>query len=104
MVAFPQLTNVFLNNPYIHSLLIFALSLITAKLIVYISQKIISKLTEKTKTKIDDLIRAKTTTPFSLILVLLGIKLSITPLNLAEVFVKTADYIIWSLVIVLVTY
>jgi len=39
-----------------------------------------------------------------LILVLIGIKLALLPLNLTEIFVKTADYIIWSLVIVLTTY
>lgn len=99
-----QIISQILSNKYIHSLLILSISLIISRLAVYISQKIILKLTEKTKTKIDDFIVEKTTKPFSFILILIGIKLAVMPLELSGSTARTIDLGIWTVVIILITY
>ncbi len=99
-----QIITQILSNKYIVSLLILTLSLIIARLVVYISQKIVLKLTEKTKTAVDDFIVAKTNKPVSFILVLMGIKLAIIPLELSGSTAKTVDITIWTFTILLVTY
>lgn len=104
MVTIGQIITTILENHYIRSLLILVLSLIIAKLVVYISQRIILKLTEKTKTKVDDLVIEKTDKPLSFILVLIGVKLAVIPLELSETIAKTIDYAIWSLVLIIATY
>jgi len=104
MPTVDQIIAQILGISYIRSLLILALSLIIAKLVLFISQKFILKLTEKTKTRIDDLIIERTDKPFSLLLILIGIKLALIPLNLSGAIAKTTDYAIWSLIIIIVTY
>ncbi len=104
MPTLEQIIAMLSANPYIYSLLILVLSLVASKLIVYISQKVILRLAEKTKTKVDDLIIEKTDKPISLIIVLIGIKLAVIPLGLSELIARITNYAIFSLIIIIITY
>ncbi len=73
-----------IRNRYIQSLLTLVIFFIAAKLVAFITEKFILKLTAKTKTDVDDLLVKKTHGPVSLLLFLLGIKLAIIPLKLGE--------------------
>ena len=73
-----------IRNKYVQSLFTLVIFFIAAKLVAFIAEKYILKLTAKTKTEADDLLIKKTHRPVSLLLFLLGIKLAVVPLNLEE--------------------
>lgn len=73
-----------IKSKYTHSLSTLVLFFIGAKLITFIAEKYILKLTAKTKTDVDDLLVKKTRGPVSLLLFILGMKLAIIPLGLEE--------------------
>src|SRR3989338_3468570 len=104
MITTEQAIQLVIENSYVHSLLIIIGSVIAAKLSIWIARKILLRLTQKTKTKIDDLIIAKTSLPLSMIIVLMGIRLAIIPLGPSETAAKIAYYSIGSLIIAITTY
>ena len=92
------------NYRYIQSLLIFVFFFVISKLVVYISEKYILKLTAKTKTNIDDLIIKRTNKPISLILLFIGIRLALIPLPLTEKALGYINNAVSSFVIIAVSY
>lgn len=92
------------QNKYIYSAAIFIAFYILSKLVVFISRKIILKLTQKTKTEIDDLIVKRTNRPISIILLLIGFRLALFPLGIKQSVVDIFEHIITSLIIAVVTY
>ncbi|MBW2966659.1 mechanosensitive ion channel family protein [Candidatus Woesearchaeota archaeon] len=89
---------------HVRAVVIFALFFIVSKVFFYISQRFILKLTRKTKTKVDELIVGKTSKPFSLILILIGIRLAVMPLGLTENITRILNMIVSSFIAVLATY
>ena len=63
-----ELLNNITTNKYLHSLIILAIFFAIPQLFIFISQRIVLKLTQKTKKDIDDLIVSKTSRPISFIL------------------------------------
>ena len=96
--------NKFFYSQYFDSLVIFAAFFIMSKLVVFISRKIILSLTKKTKTEIDDLIVKKTNKPVSLILLLVGIRLALSPLSITQAVMDILEHIIGSLIVIVFTY
>lgn len=96
-----QLIDISWENKYLHALIILISFFIIAKIIVFISEKWILKLTAKTKTNIDDLIIKKIKNPISLIIILLGIKLALLPLDISETFSSILINIINSLLVLI---
>ncbi|MBI4440148.1 mechanosensitive ion channel family protein [Candidatus Woesearchaeota archaeon] len=78
------------SGPLLKALAIFILFFAVSKLLVYVSEKIILRLTKKTTTVIDDLIIERTNRPLSIILILIGLRIGIIPLGLDE---KITNYI-----------
>ena len=99
-----DIVNVLMQNKYIHSLLILIFFYIISKLIVFISQKYILRLTAKTKTKVDDLIIEKTNKPISFILLLIGFRLALIPLEIKEKTSVIINDILSTLIIIIITY
>ena len=96
--------NNFFYNQYFDSLAIFAAFLLMSKLVVFISRKIILSLTKKTKTEIDDLIVKRTNKPVSIILLLVGIRLALSPLSITQGVMDILEHIIGSLIVIAFTY
>ena len=92
------------QNKYIYSLALLISFYILSQLVVVISRKVILKLTKKTKTDIDDLIVKRTNRPISLILLLIGIRLSLLPLGIKPNILDIIEHAISSSVIVIITY
>ena len=92
------------QNKYIYSLVILIVFYILSKLVVFISQKLILRITKKTKTEIDDLIVKKTNKPVSFILLLIGIRIAILPLGIRQNILDVMENGILSLLIAAVTY
>jgi len=93
-----------LQNTYFHSFIVFLGFFIIARIVVYISEKIILKITAKTKTKVDDLIVKRTNRPISFILILIGLRLALLPLDINEKFESVAQNIIVSLIIITIAH
>ncbi|MBW2982197.1 mechanosensitive ion channel family protein [Candidatus Woesearchaeota archaeon] len=94
----------FLYLKQVRAFVIFALFFIVSKVFLYISQKFILKLTRKTKTMVDEYIVERTSKPFSLILILIGLRLAIFPLGLSEKLTRIANLTVSSFIAVIVTY
>ena len=94
-----ELLNKVTTNKYIHSLIILSAFYLMSQLFVFLSQKIILKITKKTKTEIDDLIVAKANKPLSLILFLIGVRLAIIPHPLRPDLLDMIEHIISTLII-----
>lgn len=99
-----ELLDKFTTNKYAQSFIILLLFYAISQLFVFISEKIILRLTKKTKTKIDDLIVAKINKPLSLILLLMGLRLAIIPHKLSAFLLGISEHLISTLIILLVTY
>jgi MscS family membrane protein len=86
----------------VYSLFIFVLFFMISKLIIYISEKFILQLTKKTKTKVDDLIIEGINSPVSMIVVILGFRFALIPLNIPENIVGIINNIAQTLIILIV--
>lgn len=99
-----QYLEIIKQNKYIHSLIILVVFYLLSKVLVIISQKIILRLTQKTKTNVDDLIVKKTNKPISLVLLFAGFRLALFPLEIRQDVLGVLENIISSLIIVAITY
>lgn len=99
-----QYIKIIQQNKYIYSLIILILFYLLSKLVVLVSQKIILRLTKKTKTDIDDLIVRRTNKPISVILLLIGFRLTLLPLEIKQNILDITENIISSFIIAVITY
>ncbi|MBI2658869.1 mechanosensitive ion channel family protein [Candidatus Woesearchaeota archaeon] len=99
-----ELLNKITTNKYLHSLIILTIFFAISQLFVFISQKIILRLTKRTKTEIDDLIVAKTSKPISLMLLLIGVRLAVIPHKIRADILDIVEHAIISLIMVIATY
>ena len=104
MVIMTNLLNLISSNGYVKAAIILFVFFFVAKLLVVIVEKIILKLTAKTKTEVDDALVKKTNKPISFILLLIGIRLAIIPMGFVEITYTTITNIIYSLIIFTVGY
>ncbi|MBI4143584.1 mechanosensitive ion channel family protein [Candidatus Woesearchaeota archaeon] len=99
-----EILNRYTTNKYLQSVIIIVVFFVLSELVVLISQKVILRLTRKTKTEIDDLIVARTNRPISLILLLVGLRFAIIPHKLSGYFLDLVEHGISSLIIAIITY
>lgn len=92
------------TNKYLHSVIILMVFFVLSELMVLVSQKIILKLTKRTKTEIDDLIVAKTNRPIAIILLLIGTRFAIIPHKIKTLYLDILENIISTLIIAIITY
>src|SRR3989338_65110 len=92
------------KNKYVYSLTILVVSYLLSKFVVFVSQRLILRLTKKTRTKLDDLIVKKTNKPISLILLLIGLRLALFPLGIKQKALDMLENTISSIIIVVITY
>ena len=99
-----ELLNHITTNKYAHSAIILFAFFALSQIFVLVSQKIILRLTKKTKTDIDDLIVSRTSRPISFILLLAGTRLAIIPHKISGSLLDLIEHAISSLIIAVVTY
>ena len=92
------------QNKYLYSLAILISFYLLSKIVVYISEKIILRITKKTETNIDDLIVKKVNGPISLILIFIGFRLALFPLGIKQDILDVLEHIISSLIIITISY
>jgi len=103
-MSFEQYLEFVKQNKYIHSLTILIIFYLLSKLVVLLSQKIILRLTKKTKTDVDDLIVKRTNKPISIILLLIGFRLALFPIGIKQYILDIIENIVSSFIIAVVTY
>ena len=86
-----ELISNYTSNPYVIALSYLVIWFAIIRLGVYIIEKVILKLTVKTKTNLDDLIVAKSSKPLTLITILVGIKISLDKLPWSENAIHTIN-------------
>ncbi len=89
---------------YLKSLIILVSFFLGSKLFLFITERVIYKLVKKTKTRVDDKIIHRTGKPISLVLLLIGLRLAILPLNLGEKLMSSSTNLILSLIILAISY
>ncbi|NCN51900.1 mechanosensitive ion channel family protein [archaeon] len=94
----------FTENEYLIALIYLLLSFALIRLGAFILEKIILKLTLKTKTNLDDLIIAKSARPLTLIVLLVGLKIAINQLTLSEKISMIFHDLISSFLVLVVAY
>jgi len=92
------------QNNLVYSFVILVSFFLMSKIFVYVCQKVILRLTKKTKTQLDDMIVKKTNRPISIILILIGIRLSLLPLGIKENILNILEEIILSIIMIVATY
>lgn len=103
-MAFEQYIAIIQQNKYVYSLTLLLVFYLLSKFAVFLSKKVILKITGKTKTNIDDLIVEKTNRPISIILLLIGFRLALFPLGIRQNILDALEHIISSFIIIAVTY
>lgn len=103
-MAFEQYIIILQQNKYIYSLSLLVMFYILSQFAVFLSQKVILRITGRTKTDIDDLIVKRTNKPISLILLLIGFRLALFPLGIKQSILDLIEHGISSLITILVIY
>ncbi|MFC1682262.1 mechanosensitive ion channel family protein [Nanoarchaeota archaeon] len=94
----------YITNPYLRALAILAIVFVATRILVFIIQKIFVTATKKTKTNIDDLIIEKSSKPITLIAFLIGLRVALIELPLAENLMNIFSNIIITFIIIAVSY
>ena len=67
----------YIANAYIRSLVVILIVFVFLRMFLIIIEKVLLKVTSKTKTQADDILIKKSSKPLSLIIILLGLRLAI---------------------------
>jgi len=100
---FPKIEG-YLPNAYLRSLIILLLIFVAIWGIMFVIRKIITKLTQKTKTNIDDIIIKKSSKPIISIAFFIGVRLAVGELPLPEEIMKIFVNVINSFLIVTISW
>ena len=94
----------YIANDYLRAGVILLGLFALLRLIVFLIEKIIVNLTSKTKTDLDDLLIKKTSKPLTFIVLLIGIRVALDELALAQSLQELIHKIIFSFIIIFVSY
>jgi len=94
----------YIANPYLRALAIVALIFVVLKVFVFIMQKVILRITAKTKNEVDDKLINKMSPPFTILIILIGLKIALLELPLPEGLVPILSKMIISFVLLIVAY
>jgi MscS family membrane protein len=90
------------GNQYIRAAMVLVGSFLVFKLFLFISEKVILRLTRKTKTEVDDQLVERTRTPLSFIIFFFGLRLALLSISLDSRVKSILVFAIYSLVTIFV--
>jgi len=94
----------FVPNQYLNAAIIFLAAVIISKVIQWITQNVVLKITAKTKTDFDDILVEKTSPILFYTLILVGLKMSISTLTLAPQITNITNIIVTTLLYITLIY
>jgi len=89
---------------YLKSFLILISFFGVSKLFFFVTRKFFYSWVKKTKTKVDDKIIHRTGKPISLVLLLIGLKLSLIPLNIGQNVISVINNVLLTFLVLLASY
>lgn len=98
---------VFLNNTetqWLWAFLYLVIAFIVSKIVSLVITKVFDRIAQKTDTRIDDIIINAIKTPISIIIILIGLKLSLHELTVAEKYATMVDKAYMLLIIINITW
>ena len=104
MIDITQLAAMVSSNNFVQAGIILFVFFFVAKLFIVIVEKVILRLTAKTKTDVDDKIVEKSHKPVSFILFLIGLRLAIIPIGFIESAYNVMNNILYTLMILVFGY
>jgi len=93
-----------IGNEYIRAAVVLVGFFLISKLFVYISEKILVGITKKTRTTIDDAILKAVNRPISLLLIVIGARIAVATVTLAETVTVVISMIIVSIIWLVIIY
>lgn len=92
------------NNHALQALFLLLVFVIIAKSFLFVSKKIIRKITKKTKFEWDDKLLDLIERPIAIVIVLIGTRLAIIPLNIEDLYKAVISHFVNSLIIIAAFY
>jgi len=99
----PILNNPYIKNKYLLFLVTLLILYLLSKFLVYIAKKFFLRLAKRTKTKADDLIVERTSSPMVSLVVTFGLKIAINILQFPESINKFSNHIFDTFIIIYIT-
>jgi len=93
-----------IQNEYFHFLLIFLVSVAIAKASHYILKTYLKKITEKTKSDIDDIIINIITKPLFLLIITVGLYLALKTLSIVADYILVIERIFFIVIVILISW
>lgn len=92
----------YLPNVYAQALVIIFLSVVIAKGVVYVSRLVLAKMAAKTKSKVDDILLERLSSPLFWLILVFGCRVALAPLTLSEQISVVLTNLIQSAIIFIV--
>lgn len=96
--------NEYVANQYLRAIIVIVFVFVVLKLVIFVLEKVILRLTLKTKTNLDDMIIEKTSKPFSFIVFMIGLRLAVNELSFSAEILGVISKLIYSFIVFLVGY
>src|SRR3989338_8132967 len=93
-----------IQNEYFQSFLIFLVSLVIAKASHYILKTYLKKITEKTKSDIDDIVINIITKPLYILIITVGLYLSLKTLSIIADYILVIEKIFFVVILVIISW
>jgi MscS family membrane protein len=90
----------YFGNPYVRALLILVLVFVVLRLVMFFIEKVVLRLTSKTKTDVDDVFIKKSSRPITVLVLLIGIRVALEELPLSETVEGVMSKIIYSFMVI----
>jgi len=93
-----------IENPYLRALLVMFVVFVILRIVVFIIEKIILRLTLKTKTEADDVFVKKSSKPVSALVLLVGVRIALIDFPMNKAAAWAMNNLIYSLMIILIAF
>ena len=99
-----EILDQYITNPFLRFAVLIVLLLVVLRAVVFLLGWVLLRVTAKTKTEVDDLLVKKTSSPITLILFLIGIRIALEQITLGDTVKIYTINILYSLIVVAVSY
>jgi len=94
----------YIPNQYARALVVFLVLLFVLRIFLSVAQRVILKLTSKTKTDVDDILVEKSSKPLTVIAFMFAVRIALAELSLGEALVGNIANAVYSIVVIAAAY
>jgi len=96
--------NQYIPNLYLRAFIIFMIFFLAIRIILFIEEKITTKITRKTKTNIDDILIKKFSKPFIIISFLISLRITTIEFSIEQNIIAVINNLIYSGMVIIIAY